>query len=390
MPVRRFLTRNIVILSFVSLFTDVAGEMLYPVMPIYLREIGFSIVLIGLLEGVAEATAGLSKGFFGKWSDENGRRLPFVQLGYLLSAVSKPLMVVFSFPLWVFGARTLDRLGKGMRTSARDAMLSDETTPEHKGQVFGFHRALDTLGAAIGPLVALAYLSFFPGDYKTLFTLAFIPGVLTVALSMIIKEKKAVAAAAPIGKNKFFSYLGYWNRASAGYKTTVTALLLFTLFNSSDVFLLLLLKYKGFDDFSLLTVYIFYNLVYAVLAYPAGLMGDQYGLKNNLLIGMFLFALTYGLITLTETHWQVFGVFFLYGGYSAFIEGSSKAILTNQSDNKDTATAIGFYSSFNSILLLAASFLAGLLWQSFGPTVTFVTSAAGVMVAFILLLRSRN
>jgi len=387
--VKRFLTRNILILSFVSLFTDVAGEMLYPVMPIYLKEIGFSIVLIGLLEGVAEATAGLSKGFFGKWSDENGRRLPFVQLGYLLSAISKPLMVVFSFPLWVFGARTLDRLGKGMRTSARDAMLSDETTPEHKGQVFGFHRALDTLGAAIGPLVALAYLSFFPGDYKTLFTLAFIPGVLTVALSMIIKEKKAVSTAAPIGKNKFFSYLGYWNRASAGYKTTVTALLLFTLFNSSDVFLLLLLKYKGFDDLSLLTVYIFYNLVYALLAYPAGLMGDQYGLKNNLLIGMFLFALTYGLITIAETHWQVFGVFFLYGGYSAFIEGSSKAILTNQSDNKDTATAIGFYSSFNSLLLLAASFLAGLLWQNFGPTVTFVASAAGTLGAAVLLWRSK-
>ncbi|MBX7206306.1 MAG: MFS transporter, partial [Bacteroidia bacterium] len=251
---KKFLTRNILILSFVSLFTDVAGEMLYPVMPIYLKEIGFSIMLIGLLEGVAEATAGLSKGFFGKWSDQSGRRLPFVQLGYLLSAVSKPLMVVFSFPLWVFGARTLDRLGKGMRTSARDAMLSDETTPEHKGQVFGFHRALDTFGAAIGPLVALAYLSFYPGDYKTLFTLAFIPGLLTIALSMIIREKKPVTAAAPIGKNKFFSYLGYWNRASAGYKTTVTALLLFTLFNSSDVFLLLLLKYKGFDDFSLLTV----------------------------------------------------------------------------------------------------------------------------------------
>src|SRR6478736_3969717 len=149
----RIITRTIWILSIVSLLTDVASEMLYPIMPIYLRSIGFSMVLIGILEGVAEATAGLSKGYFGKLSDQLGRRTPFVRLGYSLSAISKPLLAFFINVWWVFFARTIDRLGKGIRTGARDALLSDESSPENKAKVFGFHRSMDTFGAVLGPLV---------------------------------------------------------------------------------------------------------------------------------------------------------------------------------------------------------------------------------------------
>ena len=143
------ITRTIWILSLVSLFTDTASEMLYPIMPFYLRSIGFSVVLIGVLEGVAEATAGLSKGYFGKLSDSSGRRVPFVQVGYALSAISKPMMAILILPLWVFAARTIDRIGKGVRTGARDAILSDEATPHTKGKVFGFHRSMDTLGGVL-------------------------------------------------------------------------------------------------------------------------------------------------------------------------------------------------------------------------------------------------
>ena len=139
-PDQKILTRTVLIVSFVSLFTDVASEMLYPIMPVYLKSIGFSVLLIGILEGVAEATAGLSKGYFGHLSDVRKRRVPFVRAGYLLSAISKPMMAMLIFPVWIFFARTLDRFGKGIRTSARDAMLSDETTPKHKGKVFGFHQ----------------------------------------------------------------------------------------------------------------------------------------------------------------------------------------------------------------------------------------------------------
>jgi sugar phosphate permease len=154
------ITRTVWILSIVSLLTDTASEMLYPIMPIYLKTIGFSIVLIGVLEGMAEATAGLSKGYFGKLSDISGRRVPFVQMGYALSAISKPMMALFTAPLWIVFARTLDRLGKGIRTGARDALLSDEATPETKAKVFGFHRSMDTFGAVIGPLYSTALLVF--------------------------------------------------------------------------------------------------------------------------------------------------------------------------------------------------------------------------------------
>ena len=186
----RILTRAVWILSMVSLFADVASEMLYPIMPVYLEHIGFSVLLIGILEGIAEGVAGLSKGYFGKLSDAKGVRLPFIRWGYFLGALSKPMMAIFTFPLWIFGARTMDRIGKGLRTGARDAMLSGEATPQTKARVFGFHRGMDTLGAVIGPSIALVYLYFAPGAYKPLFFIAFIPGIISVLLIFFLNEKK--------------------------------------------------------------------------------------------------------------------------------------------------------------------------------------------------------
>src|SRR6185436_18760845 len=159
---RKVITPTILLLSLVSLFNDISSEMLYPVMPLFLSSIGFSSVLIGFLEGCAEATAGLSKGYFGQWSDATGKRLPFVHAGYLLSAISKPMMAVFTYPLWIFSARAADRLGKGIRTAARDAILSDESSATDKGKVFGFHKAMDTAGATIGPALALIFLLYYP------------------------------------------------------------------------------------------------------------------------------------------------------------------------------------------------------------------------------------
>src|SRR6476620_6010154 len=162
--------------------------MLYPVMPLFLASIGFSSVWIGMLEGFAEATAGLSKGYFGRWSDSSGKRLPFVQLGYFMSALSKPMMALFTYPPWVFTARAADRLGKGVRTAARDAILSDETTPENKGKVFGFHKGMDTAGATIGPILALLFLYYYPAKYTWIFLIAFVPGLLGTLLTFFVKE----------------------------------------------------------------------------------------------------------------------------------------------------------------------------------------------------------
>ncbi|MBD0295118.1 MAG: MFS transporter, partial [Flavisolibacter sp.] len=187
------INRTVWVLSVVSLFADVASEMLYPIIPVYLQKIGFSVFLMGALEGLANFTSGISKGYFGKRSDETGLRLPFIKWGYFLSALSKPMMGLFTWPLWIFFARTTDRLGKGIRTAARDALLSQNATPETKGKVFGFHRSFDTLGATIGPIAALVFLSFYPEQYATLFYLAFLPGLLSVALVFLVKEKRTIA-----------------------------------------------------------------------------------------------------------------------------------------------------------------------------------------------------
>lgn len=369
----------------VSLLTDAASEMLYPIMPIYLKSIGFSIVLIGILEGVAEATAGLSKGYFGKLSDNSGRRVPFVQLGYTLSTISKPMMAMFTYPLWIFFARTIDRFGKGIRTGARDALLSDEATPETKGKVFGFHRSMDTMGAVIGPLFALLFLYFYPQDYRTLFYIAFIPGMLAVLTSFYLREKTILDHKIKVA-TPFFSFLHYWKTSPSEYRKVVLGLLVFTLFNSSDIFLLLQAKQSGLDDTTVIGVYIFYNLIYALFALPAGILADKVGLKTIFIIGLGLFAVVYIGMAFNKNLYIYFGLFFLYGMYAAATEGISKAWISNITSQKDTATAIGTYSGLQSICTMMASSLTGILWYQFGAATAFISTATVTVLVIVYFM----
>jgi MFS family permease len=381
----KYITRTIWVLSIISLFTDIASEMLYPVMPVYLKSIGFSIVLIGVLEGIAEAVAGLSKGYFGKLSDASSKRVPFVRLGYALSTFSKPMMAVFTFPLWIFAARTLDRFGKGIRTGARDAMLSDESTANTKGKVFGFHRAMDTLGAVMGPASALIYLYFFPGNYKTLFVLAFLPGICAVAVSFLIKDKSAKKKT-DVKLTPFFSFLHYWKESSLMYRKVVIGLLFFTLFNSSDVFLLLKLKDAGFSDVIVIAIYIFYNLVYALTSFPAGIIADKLGLKRTFITGLGIFALVYFGMSASHSLYLYFLLFLAYGLYAASTEGISKAWISNISDKDDTATAIGFFTGFQSICAMLASAFAGIVWSYYGAAITFLITGVATVIVLIYFL----
>ena len=383
----KHITRTIWILSVVSLFQDVCSEMLYPVLPIYLTSIGFSIALIGVMEGFAEATIGFSKGYFGKLSDVTGKRLPFVQWGYALSTVAKPLMVLIANPVWVFFTRTLDRLGKGVRTAARDAMLSDEATPETKGKVFGFHRSMDTLGAVIGPVLALIYLYFYPEDYKTLFLLAFLPGVLAVLMTFILKDRKREPKEVKKGYS-FFAFLGYWKESPAMYRKVIIGLLVFALFNSSDLFLILKLKESGLDDTWVIGAYILYNLVYALCAFPLGILADRIGLKTTFMIGLAIFAVVYLGMSLEAGVYVYIALLACYGIYAAATEGIAKAWISNIAGKESTATAIGLYSGFQSICALLASSLTGLMWYTFGSAVAFMATAVmtvGVIVYFLFL-----
>ena len=392
----RIISRTVLILSVVSLFADMASEMLYPVTPVYLKEIGFSVFLIGILEGVVNFTAGISKGYFGKLSDEKGVRLPFVKLGYLLSSISKPLMAIFVYPAWIFFVRTIDRLGKGVRTAARDALLSQEATPATKARVFGFHRSMDTVGAAIGPILALLFLFFYPGQYKTLFYLAFIPGIISVLFILLLKEKKQPVTT--LAKGNFFSFFNYWKIASPAYRKVVSGLLLFALFNSSDIFLLLITKETIGDttikfiggtfnaDTITIAAYIFYNLIYATASYPMGALADKFSFRKIILFGFALFVIVYGGFAFNPSIPAIFILFAIYGIYAASTEGIIKAWVTNLSNNQNTATAIGFYTSCESIGALLASIIAGALWTSAGKSSTFIITAGISAIVFFYFL----
>lgn len=384
------ITKTIFILSLVSMFTDISTEMLYPVMPIFLKSIGYSVVFIGVLEGIAEAVAGYGKGYFGRLSDTMGKRVPFVKLGYGLSAFSKPVMVFFLNPIWILFSRALDRTGKGIRTGARDALLSAETTKEHKGRVFGFHRAFDTIGAAIGPILALIYLGFFPGQYIYLFYLAAVPAVIGFGFTFFLKEPKTET------ENKFadwniLSFLKYWKTSSIEYKKLVVGLLAFALVNSSDVFLLLLVKQRGFSDSTVIAVYIFYNLIYALFSYPIGIFADKLGMKLTFILGLSAFVVTYGLLPYANSNVFLYSMFIFYGFYAAATEGISKAWISNITEKNNVATAIGFYTSWQSLMAFLASATAGLMWHSWSYKAPFIVTSAGVILIifyFSILLKN--
>ena len=229
-------------------------------MPIYLKTIGFSIVLIGVLEGVAEAVAGLSKGYFGKLSDNSGKRIPFVQIGYAFSAISKPMMAVFIFPLWIFFARTIDRFGKGIRTSARDALISESSEAQYRGSVFGFHRAVDTMGALVGPLIALALLNKFGHNLRFIFYLAVIPSAIgIILLAIFVKDirKRQNRGDAPSLRLQDIEL-------SRDFKIFLIVSAVFAIGNSSDAFLILRAHDLGLSLSLTIAVYTLFNLFYAI------------------------------------------------------------------------------------------------------------------------------
>ncbi len=382
------ISRTVWILSIVSLLTDIASEMLYPVMPVYLKSIGFSALLIGILEGFAEASAGFSKGYFGNLSDRLNKRVVFVRAGYFLSAISKPMLAAFTFPFWIFLSRGFDRLGKGIRTSARDSILSAESAPETKAKVFGLHRAMDTAGAMAGPVAALVFLYFYPDSFAPLFLIAFVPGISGVLLTYFLKDK-SVEGPVSVSKKGFFSFLSYWKTSTNEYKRLVIGLLFFTLINSSDVFLLLLIKHIGYSNTEVIMVYIFYNFVYAAVSYPVGILADKLGLKNVFTVGLILFAVVYGGMAFEPSLPVIIILFAIYGIYAASTESVSKAWISNIVNKQDTATAIGFYTSLGSLFTLLASVIAGFLWSTFNPSVTFMVSAGGAVLCVLYFRMGR-
>ncbi|MGE5680920.1 MAG: MFS transporter [Bacillota bacterium] len=371
----------VVILGLVSLFTDIASEMLYPVTPIFLNTLGTPMALIGLIEGLAELTSGVLKGYFGALSDKTGKRSVFVFAGYGLSALVKPLPgLIQSFPAVLF-ARITDRIGKGIRTAPRDALLagySDGNT----GAVFGFHRAMDTLGAAIGPVVSLCLLAAFPGKYPLIFILAFIPSVAAVAFTLVVKDNKPALARVRSKRH----YSEFWQSAPSAYKYLVVLLTLFAFINSSDVFLILKSRSAFKSDSLAIIGYIFYNLVYAAAAYPLGLLSDRLGKRKVFIAGLVIFSSVYLGFALSGNVAIIWILFALYGIYAAATEGITKAWVSDMIKDDFRGTAIGLLTMLSSLAMMAGSAFTGILWDLSGPALPFlITSGVSLLIALLII-----
>lgn len=396
-----FVTKNILLLSLISLCTDIASEMLYPVLPLYLSQIGYSVVAIGLIEGLADAVSGLSKGFFGYLSDRYQNKAFFVRLGYGLSTFSKPLMGLTGTVPFIFMARLVDRFGKGIRTAPRDAILALESKPENRGAVFGFHRSMDTLGATIGPIISLLFLFYFPSQYRWLFFLVFIPGLIAFILTLLLKTKptngeltskqtslevseKQVAALAR--KKSFWKdYRLFWKSAPAPYKKLLVGLLLLSFVNSSDMFLLLRAHELGLSGTAVILAFIIYNFVFALSALPLGMISDKWGFKNVFLLGLAAFVVVYTGFAITEWPMILFGLFAVYGIFAAVNEAVSRAWLSHQLPSEVQATGLGLFMSLHSLAFLCASLVTGLIWENFGGEIAFALTALGGIAVFVYI-----
>lgn len=373
------LPRAVWVLGWVSLLMDTASEMLYPIGPIYLTVVlGAPVGWLGVIEGLAEAVAGISKNYFGALSDALGRRRPLVSIGYALSALSKPLPALVANVTGVLGARVVDRIGKGIRTAPRDALLASYVDADRRGAAFGLHRAMDTIGAAIGPAVALLYLWLRPGDYAGLFLLAFIPSALAALATLLVRDRCFTPDIQQPGLLNSFSY---WRRAPEAYRKVLFWLGLFALANSSDMFLILRARQLGFNTTTALVGYILYNIVYAAAAWPAGQLSDKLGRKRVLVCGLLLYAGVYAGFALVQAPAATWGLFACYGIYAAMTESVAKAWLGDFVGEQERGSALGLYAALASVGTMLASFWTGFLWQSAGAPVALMVAAFVALIS---------
>ena len=381
------INRNIVALGFTSLFTDVSTEMIIPVLPLFVTStLKASVASLGLIEGVAESTASLLRLGSGWLSDRIGRRKPFLLFGYGLSTVAKGAMAAAASWPAVLGLRFTDRLGKGLRNPPRDALIADSVPAAARGRAYGFHRALDTLGAAIGPLVAAALLAASPGDLRRVFLWSLLPGSLSLAaLGFFVRAPRHTPVAGrPLHREV---------RAMGGpFMRFIVADGLFQLANSSNAFLLLRARDAGFSPMQVPLVYFGYNMSYALLAYPVGMVSDRIGRRRLLTIAYLLYAAIYAALAWRASAALIVCAFLLYGLHSALLEVSERSMIADLVGAERRATAFGIYHTVVGLALLPASALAGWLWDRFGARATFAVDGALALLAallFVALLPAR-
>lgn len=366
MGMSRYLSRNVWVAGWVSFFMDISSEMVYPLVPLFLSSsLGASKSVIGLIEGIAEAAASLLQLFSGVVADRFGKNKLLMGLGYGISTVSRAGLAVASGWGMVLAARLTDRMGKGIRTAPRDAIIAVSTPPERWGAAFGFHRTLDQAGAFVGPALALLILTLWAADYRLVFWLSIIPGLLAVTLIVWFIEADGPA---PAVRATLAWLPRKFDRRLRGFLLAVG---LFSLGNSSNVFLILKAEQVGLGPAWISGVYLAFNGVYALVSTPAGLLADRIGKKKVILAGFGLFAGVYAGFALATEMWQIVGLFLGYGMYMGLTEGVQRAYLATLIAEKQRATGFGWYHMVVGLAILPASLIAGFLWDTVGPSAPF-------------------
>ena len=380
------ISKNVFVLGLVSFFNDVASEMIYPIVPIFLTSVlGAPVAIVGLIEGVAESTASVLKVISGWLSDKLQKRKPFVIAGYSFSSISKILLsMAFSWPFVLF-ARFIDRFGKGMRTSARDALIAESSDISARGKSFGFHRALDTLGAVVGPLIALLAIHFLDNNFRLIFFLAFIPACIGILLLLFfVKERKKE-------KNPDQVFHFSWRNLDPSFKVFLLISFIFALGNSSDAFLILRAQNLGLSVILVVLAYVLFNFTYAIFSMPAGIISDKIGPKKVLLSGFLLFSAVYLFFGLAQSSHFLWLLFPFYGIYMALTEGVGKAYISNLIPQEKTGTAFGVYQTTIGLCTFFASLIAGLLWTYIGVSAPFIFgSVMAIISAFLFVVLEKK
>ena len=388
----RSLPINVWVVTITSFLTDISSEMIFNLVPLFLANVlGAGTAVIGLIDGLAETTASLMKMYSGGLSDRLGERKWLTVLGYGISTLAKPFLYIANAWGWVLGVRVADRFGKGIRTSPRDALVADSIDEKQRGLAFGMHRAGDTAGAFVGVLIAAAIVwatergaaDLTRSTFQILVLVSIVPAILAVVVLALFAKETGIKKRSQL---PVLSLQGMNRR----FKLFMLVLILFTLGNSSDAFIILLGQNRGLDVFQILLMLLTFNLIYSVLAGPLGALSDKIGRRRLIIGGWIAYGLVYLGFALSHTGWEIWTFYGLYGIYYAATEGSAKAFIADLVPSERRGTAYGLYNAAIGLMAFPASAIAGLLWQGafgwhgFGPSAPFLFGAVLALTAGIL------
>jgi len=375
-------TRNIIIVGVVSLFTDLSSQMVFPLIPLYLVTIGASAWVVGLVEGAAESTASLLKVFSGYRSDKIRKRKPFVFVGYSLSALTKPLFALANIWPFVLIIRITERIGKGIRTAPRDAIIAESAGESVRGKVYGYHRAMDGIGSISGAVLAFILLPIL--GFKNIFLLAFIPGAIAIFFIYFIKEKKVFE------KNNKMNLKISFKKFPTNLKLFITISAIFSFGHFGYAFLLLRARNIGLCNDTAIFLYVLFYIVYTLFIIPAGAISDKIGRKPVIFFGYFIFGLTTLGLIFTYQMTALIIIFLIYGIFFAMIDGVQRAFVVDLSPPELKATALGAFHTAIGLVALPGGLIAGIIWDKISPNATFIFGLILTLLSLILLTFIKN